>query len=114
MKITISFWPEALEFLNSIPAKDRAKIYFNLAKIQQGFRDNDLFKKLTGTDIWEIRTLFNSTCYRLFAFWDSEEESLIVATHGIIKKTQKTPAKEITKAEDIRRIYYDEKRANKQ
>ena len=28
-------------------------------------------------------------------FWDTETETLVVATHGIIKKTQKTPQKEI-------------------
>ena len=29
------------------------------------------------------------------AFWDTEEETLVIATHGIVKKTQKTPLKEI-------------------
>jgi phage-related protein len=33
---------------------------------------------------------------------------LIVATHGIIKKTQKTPQKEIAKAEEIRRQYFED------
>ncbi|MCI7269074.1 MAG: type II toxin-antitoxin system RelE/ParE family toxin, partial [Prevotella sp.] len=28
-------------------------------------------------------------------FWDTEEETLVIATHGIVKKTQKTPLKEI-------------------
>ena len=27
---------------------------------------------------------------------------MVIATHGIVKKTQKTPLKEITKAEEIR------------
>ena len=36
------------------------------------------------------------------AFLDTEEETLVIATHGIVKKTQKTPLKEITKAEEIR------------
>ena len=44
-------------------------------------------------------------CNRLFAFWDTEEQALVIATHGIIKKTQKTPAKEIAKAERIRQEY---------
>ena len=33
------------------------------------------------------------------AFLDTEEETLVIATHGIVKKTQKTPLKEIAKAE---------------
>jgi phage-related protein len=47
--------------------------------------------------------------YRLFAFWDTETETLVVATHGIIKKTQKTPQKEIQRAEEIRKEYFNEK-----
>ena len=46
------------------------------------------------------------------AFWDTEEETLVIATHGIVKKTQKTPLKEITKAEEIRKEYFNNK--NKQ
>ncbi len=53
--------------------------------------DNELFKKLENSEIWEFRTLFNVICYRLFAFWDTEIEALVIATHRIVKKTQKTP-----------------------
>ena len=74
--------------------------------------NKDIFKKLEDTEIWEFRTLFNGTCYRFFAFWDTELEALVVATHGIVKKTQKTPKKEIKKAEAIRKEYFDDK--NKQ
>lgn len=47
--------------------------------------------------------------YRLLAFWDTEEETLVVATHGFVKKTDKTPLKEIRKAEAIRKEYFAEK-----
>ena len=43
------------------------------------------------------------------AFLDTEEETLVIATHGIIKKTQKTPLKEIAKAEEIRKEYFNNK-----
>ena len=46
----------------------------------------------------------------MFAFWDTDSETLIIATHGIIKKTQKTPAKEIAKAERIRTEYFEDKK----
>lgn len=64
---------------------------------------------MSGTDIWEFRTLYAGTAYRLFAFWDTDGETLVVATHGITKKTQKTPRKEIEKAEAIRRAYFNDK-----
>ena len=56
-------------------------------------------------DIWEFRTLYNKIAYRLFAFWDETEKSMIVATHGIVKKTKKTPKKEIEKAKQLRIEY---------
>ena len=61
---------------------------------------------MENSEIWEFRTLYNKTAYRLFAFWDKEKETLVIATHGIIKKTQKTPSKEIAKAETIRKEYF--------
>lgn len=54
--------------------------------------------------------MFSGVCYRLFAFWDTETETLVVATHGIIKKTQKTPQKEIQRAEEIRKEYFNDKK----
>ena len=71
--------------------------------------DKTFFKKLEGSDIWEFRTLYDGIQYRIFAFWDTEEETLVLTTHGIIKKTPKTPAKEIEKAERIRKEYFNSK-----
>ncbi len=47
-----------------------------------------------------------------FTFWDKTDDSktLVVATHGIFKKTQKTPPKEIKKADEIRKQYLDNKK----
>ena len=61
--------------------------------------------------IWELRTKYNKNYYRLLAFWDKtdNEETLILATHGFVKKTQKTPKGEIKKAEEIRKEYFEQK-----
>lgn len=101
---------EADAFLQSLPSKARDKIRTNIRRIQKGERNIELFKKLEGTEIWEFRTLFNKTTYRLFSFWDTESETLVIATHGIVKKTQKTPHKEIAKAEQIRKMYFEFKK----
>ncbi len=100
---------EALAFVRSLPQKVQEKITYNYLKIEQGIMDKELFKKLDGSDIWEFRTLFNGNCYRLFSFWDTETDTLVIATHGIIKKTQKTPTKEIIKAEETRKQYFEQK-----
>ena len=100
---------EAQSFLNSLPQAVADKIYYNIYRVQQGERNPELFAKLDGTEIWEFRTLYNKTKYRLFAFWDTQAETLVIATHGIVKKTQKTPKKEIAKAEKLRQAYFKQK-----
>ncbi len=108
-RIKIAFMDAAREFVSSLPEKVQKKITYNLLKVEGGEIDKELFKKLENSDIWEFRTLFNGVCYRLFAFWDTEIEALVVATHGIVKKTQKTPKKEIEKAEKLRIEYFNDK-----
>ena len=38
-----------------------------------------------------------------------KKKAMVIVTLGIVKKTQKTPKKEIAKAERIRQEYYNEK-----
>lgn len=97
---------EAQEFLDDLPLKARHKVLYNTQMLALGMMDAKIFKKLRGTDIWEIRTLYDGIAYRLFAFWDTRKQALVVATHGILKKTDKTPTKEIDKAEQIRKEYF--------
>lgn len=101
---------EARLFLRSIPEQARNKIYYNIKKIQGGIKDSELFKKLENSEIWEFRTLYHGTAYRLFSFWDKSSGTFVIATHGIIKKTQKTPPKEIARAEEIRKRYFEQKK----
>ncbi len=100
---------EAKGFLAAQDKSIRTKILSNIKRILCGEHNIELFKKLVGTDIWEFRTLYDGNAYRLFAFWDKAAETIIVATHGIRKKTRKTPAKEIRKAERIRNEYFSNK-----
>lgn len=109
-KFDVIFLAEAREFLFNLEEKIRDKIIFNTrkAKIKN---DKELFKKLEG-EIWEFRTKYSKTYYRLFAFWDKTDksETLVLATHGIIKKTDRTQKKEIEKAERIRQLYFNRKK----
>ena len=63
----MEFLSEAVEFMDGLDQKSQEKIYFNIRKAQLA-NDPDLFKKLTD-NIWEFRTLYNKTHYRIFAFW---------------------------------------------
>ena len=104
----VKFLENAKEFLDSLDEKARDKIFYNIRKSQLS-KDEELLKKLDD-EIWEFKTLYNKSAYRLFAFWDETEKSMIIATHGIIKKTQKTPIKELDKAKQLRADYLKIKR----
>lgn len=105
-KIKILLLEGAREFLKGLPKDASRKMLAVLNKVKEGNKDSRLFKKLEGTKIWEFRAENESNAYRLLAFWDKEEKSFVVATHGFAKKDQKTPRKEIKKAEMIRQEYY--------
>lgn len=100
---------EAQRFMEETSPKAREKMYYNLRLVQGGVKDIRLFKKLDGTEIWEFRTEYGNNAYRLLSFWDTQRDSLVVATHGFVKKSQKTPTKEIRKAESIRTEYFKTK-----
>ncbi len=101
--------PEADAFLESLAPAVLRKVFYNIDKVAGGVKDADLFKKLDDTDIWEFRTSWQGMAYRLFAFWDKDGETLVVATHGLMKKTQKTPKSEIKHAQAIRKEYFETK-----
>ncbi|MCF8372024.1 MAG: type II toxin-antitoxin system RelE/ParE family toxin [Bacteroidales bacterium] len=109
-KFQVQFLEEAAEFLDSLEEKARDKVIYNIQKARLS-NDKELFKKLKN-EIWEFRTLFNRTHYRLFAFWDKtgQTETVIISTHGLIKKTDKTPSGELEKAERIRKLYFERKK----
>ena len=106
----VTYMDEAMEFIDSLPLAAQKKIYYNADKVAGGVKDNELFTKLDGTDeFWEFRTKYNGMEYRLLAFWDEQENRLVVATHGFVKKTWKIPSKEIQRAEQLRKKYYESK-----
>jgi phage-related protein len=109
-KFQVQFLEEAVEFLKSLDEKAREKVIYNIQKARLS-NDKELFKKLKD-EIWEFRTFFNRTHYRLFAFWDKtgQTETVVISTHGLIKKTDKTPSGEIEKAERIRKLYFERKK----
>jgi phage-related protein len=108
-KFQVQFLEEAANFLDNHEEKAREKIYYNIKKAQLT-NDRALFKKLNN-EIWEFRTLFNKTHYRLFAFWDKvgNSETVVISTHGLIKKTDKTPVADLEKAERLRKLYFEQK-----
>jgi len=92
-------------FFDTLDKNVVEKILYSIDLAEQT-KDPKLFKKIN-TNIWEFRILSSGLQIRLLAFWDTskEKQSLVIATHGFIKKTNKVPMREIKKAEQIRSIY---------
>lgn len=110
IKYRIIFLELAKGFLERLDSKTRKKVLYNAWKSRE-INDSELFKKLEG-NIWEFRTKFLTKQIRLLAFWDKTEktETLVIATHGFIKKNKKTPKAGIEKAERIRIQYFRNKK----
>ena len=104
------FLEEADKFVATLDIKTQEKILYNV-HIAEQTNDSELFKKLNN-DIWEFRILFNKLTIRILAFWDKTEKkrTLVFATNGFIKKTQKTPTSEIERAKRIMDRYFEEKK----
>ena len=109
VKFEVELLPEAFAFIKKQDFKTRKKIFQNINRAKQSL-DPALLKKLN-SEIWEFRTKYNGVQYRLLAFWDKEDkiETIVFATHGFKKKTDKVAKKEIHKAEKIRIQYFKNK-----
>ena len=109
-KFETIFLEDAINFLDSLDSKSREKIIYNIDKASY-VNDPKLFKKLND-QIWEFRTLYQKKQYRLLAFWDKDDkvETLVVSTHGFVKKKSKVDSSEIEKAENLRKEYFDSKK----
>ncbi|UMY64490.1 MULTISPECIES: type II toxin-antitoxin system RelE/ParE family toxin [unclassified Flavobacterium] len=99
------FLEEAANFLSGLDEKTVRKVLYNIDLAEQT-NDPRIFKKLQ-KDIWEFRTKYAGIQVRLLAFWDKNDhkKTLVVATHGFIKKVDKVPISEIDRAVRLRNNY---------
>jgi phage-related protein len=109
VKFEVQFLEPAKVFLEDLDEKSRKKVLFNIWKARE-INDPELFKKLS-SEIWEFRTHFKNNQIRFLAFWDKTggNQTLVIVTHGFIKKAQKTLKSEIERAVQLRRDYFENK-----
>jgi phage-related protein len=93
------------DFIDSLPGKVAQKIIWVFRLLEDlDIVPSSYFKKLVGTEeIWECRIQLGSNAYRIFCFF--LDNSIVVLTHGFVKKSQKTPIHEIERAEVYRRDF---------
>lgn len=97
---------EFLEFINSLPEKDSAKLLATIKKTEEHgllvAQRMEWIKKLD-SDLYELRSKVGSNIQRAIYFQKIENDFLI--THGFTKKSQKTPKSEIEHAKIMKKLY---------
>ena len=85
------------DFLNSLSPKQQAKIIRIFKNIKEyGLESVTIHtRKLSNTPLWEIRILGSDNMRVIYAI---PVRDIILLLHGFIKKSHKTPHKEIDKA----------------
>jgi phage-related protein len=99
------FW----DFYNSQSLKVQDKVDFVIGLVRI-FRivPEKFLKHLEGSvGLYEMRIKVGSNIFRVFCFFD--EGNLVILLGGFQKKNEKTPPKEIAKAEKQKMEYYYEK-----
>lgn len=109
-KRTVVFYRSYFEeFFIEQREKVKAKIIWTFDLIEEIDKIPETYlKHLENTDgLYEIRVQQGNDIFRIFCFFDQGQ--IVVLANGFQKKTQKTPKKEIDKAEKIKREYENEK-----
>lgn len=100
---------EAKAFIKAMPKSAQKKLVKAMDYVRLGIIKKDYFKKLTGTDdIWEFRIADSDKWYRIFAFFTRTKDgkiTIVVATHGFEKESDKTPLQQIEKAKRIKKDF---------
>ena len=98
-----------IDFYKKQDNKVQLKIEYVLDLVRfEKYVSKKFFKLLDDTDgIWEIRVITTFKSIRILCFQD--KGNLVVLTNCFLKKTQKTPKKEIKLAEKLKNEYLIEK-----
>lgn len=96
----------AEDFLNSLDVKMRSKLLMILKVLQEkGNMLREPYSKYLEDGIFEVRGKVGNDISRVLYFFYYGGK--IILTNGFIKKTQKTPRSEITKAKEYRADYLE-------
>ena len=94
-------------FMETLKEKEQEKIQYGLLLLKTQNRLSKKFVKLIRDGIYELRTEYAGNIYRVFFIFDDGQ--IVVLFNGFQKKTQKTPLKEIKRAEAIKKEYFKSK-----
>ncbi len=99
----------AKDFLLTLDKKMRAKMANMISLLQDnGYELREPYSKHLSEGIFELRAKVGSDNTRVLYFFYADRH--IILTNGFIKKTQKTPSKEIDRAKKYRADYLRRRR----
>ena len=99
----------AQDFLDSLDDKMRAKMILTVDMLKtNGNRLREPYSKPLDDGIMELRAVVGTNISRVLYFFVVGQK--VILTNGFIKKTQKTPKKEITLAKKYREDYIERER----
>lgn len=93
-----------LTFYRALEAGAQKKIDYVLDVLKMQDRVSEKFVKYIKDGLYEIRASYNGNIYRAFFIFD--EGNIVMLFNGFLKKTQKTPSKEIDRALELKKEYY--------
>ena len=87
-----------LDFILSLDPKQQAKIYREIDLLEKfgnelHYPHVDIIRGKKYMNLWELRIEFASNIFRIFYFLSQNNNAVLL--HGIVKKKQKTPQKEL-------------------
>lgn len=92
------------EFLSSLEIKMKAKVLKTISLLENNGNElREPYTKLLEDGIFELRIKQSNDIARVLYFFKSGKK--IILTNGFIKKTQKTPKREIEKAKKYKADY---------
>jgi phage-related protein len=96
-------------FLDSLDVKMRVKAFGSLEiLVKYGNALREPYSKAVGNGLFELRIKFAGDITRIFYFF--YVDNVIVLTNGFVKKTQKTPKREMELALRYKADYEERKR----
>ena len=107
MKRIVAFKSYYRDFMASLSREEQLKIRRVLALFETENLIPHHYIKYVGDGIFELRITLPTREARIFFIYDGE--TMVVLFNCFVKKTQKTPKKEIEKANKLKREYEESK-----
>jgi len=91
------------DWLLGLGSEDRRVIGMDLMQVQFGWPVGMPLCRSLGDGLWEVRTTLNGGRIARVIFFFADGE--LIALHGFLKKTQKTPLQDVETAKKRRKEY---------